>query len=89
MGGQQASETLLAIQLKNRGDEVSDQERAERLAEIQAKYDAATDPRYAAARLWIDEIIDPRATREIVARSLEAAAHQPRLDDFRTGVLQT
>ncbi|MEE4270437.1 MAG: carboxyl transferase domain-containing protein [Thermoanaerobaculales bacterium] len=89
MGGQQASETLLAIQLKNRGDEVSGEERAELLAEIQARYHAATDPRYAAARLWVDEIIDPRKTREVVARSLAAAAHQPRMDPFRVGVLQT
>jgi acetyl-CoA carboxylase carboxyltransferase component len=89
MGGQQASETLLAIQLKNRGDEVGDEERAQRLAEIQARYEAATNPRYAAARLWVDEIIDPRRTREIVTRSLEAAAHQPHLAPFRVGVLQT
>jgi acetyl-CoA carboxylase carboxyltransferase component len=89
MGGQQASETLLAIQLKNRGEEVSFTEREQLLAEIQARYDAATDPRYAAARLWIDEIIDPRRTREVVSRSLEAAAHQPELAPFRVGVLQT
>jgi len=89
MGGQQASETLLAIQLKNRGDEVSGEERAARLAEIQARYDAATNCRYAAARLWVDEIIDPRRTREVITRSLEAAAHQPEIPPFRVGVLQT
>jgi 3-methylcrotonyl-CoA carboxylase beta subunit len=89
MGGQQASETLLAIQLKNRGDEVSEEERATRLAEIQARYDAATNCRYAAARLWVDEIIDPRRTREVVSRSLEAAAHQPVMAPFKVGVLQT
>jgi len=89
MGGQQASETLLAIQLKNRGDEVSAEERAALLAEIQARYAAATDCRYAAARLWVDEIIDPRRTREVIARSLEAAAHQPEIPPFRVGVLQT
>ena len=89
MGGQQASETLLAIQLKNRGEEVSDEERAERLREIQGRYEAANDPRYAAARLWVDEIIDPRHTREILARSIAAAAHQPEIADFKVGVLQT
>jgi acetyl-CoA carboxylase carboxyltransferase component len=89
MGGQQASETLLAIQLKNRGDEVSQEERTALLAEIQARYLAATDPRYAAARLWIDEIIDPRRSREVITRSLEAAAHQPEVLPFRVGVLQT
>lgn len=89
MGGQQASETLLAIQLKNRGEEVSDEERASRLAEIQARYEASNDPRYAAARLWVDEIIDPRLTRKVLARSLAAAAHQPEIADFKVGVLQT
>ncbi len=89
MGGQQASETLLSIQLRNRGDDVSDAERSALLADIRARYEAATDPRYAASRLWVDEIIDPRSTRRVVARSLAAAAHQPHLAPFRTGVLQT
>ena len=89
MGGQQASETLLAIQLKNRGEDVSDEERTKLLAEIQARYEAAMDPRYAAARLWVDEIIDPRRTREILARAIAAAAHQPEIADFKVGVLQT
>jgi acetyl-CoA carboxylase carboxyltransferase component len=89
MGGQQASETLLSIQLRNRGDDVSDAERTALLADIRSRYEAATDPRYAASRLWVDEIIDPRATRRVVARSLAAAAHEPHLAPFRTGVLQT
>ena len=89
MGGDQASKTLLAIQLKNRGNEVSEEERERRLEEIQASYRAASDPRYAAARLWVDEIIDPRATRDALARSLAAAAHQGNLPPFRQGVLQT
>jgi acetyl-CoA carboxylase carboxyltransferase component len=89
MGGQQASETLLAIQLKNRGDDVSEEEKARRLEEIQARYEAAMDPRYAAARMWVDEIIDPRQTREILARSIAAAANQPKIADFKVGVLQT
>ena len=89
MGGQQASETLLAIQLKNRGEDVSDEEKAQRLSEIQARYEAAMDPRYAAARLWVDEIIDPRRTREILARAIAAAANQTEIADFKVGVLQT
>jgi acetyl-CoA carboxylase carboxyltransferase component len=47
------------------------------------------DPRYAAARLWVDEIIDPRRTREILARSIAAAANRPELEEFKVGVLQT
>jgi acetyl-CoA carboxylase carboxyltransferase component len=89
MGGEQASKTLLAIQLKNRGEEVSEKERRELLSRIQQKYDSAMDPRYGAARLWVDGIIDPAATRGVVARSLAAAASNPELAEFKTGVLQT
>ncbi len=89
MGGSQASKTLLAIQLKNRGDEVSEEEKKQRLSEIEARYAAAMDPRYAAARLWVDAIIDPAETREVLARSLAAAAENPDLPEFKTGVLQT
>jgi acetyl-CoA carboxylase carboxyltransferase component len=89
MGGEQASKTLLAIQLKNRGDDVSDEEREQLLQKIQARYAATMNPRYAAARLWVDEIIDPRRTREILSRSIAAAAHRPVVEDFKVGVLQT
>jgi acetyl-CoA carboxylase carboxyltransferase component len=89
MGGEQASKTLLSIQLKNRGEDVSEEEKQARLAEIQARYAAAMNPRYAAARLWVDAIIDPAATREVLARSLECAAMNPQVAEFRTGVLQT
>ena len=89
MGGEQASRTLLSIQLKNRGEEVSEAEKAERLADIQKRYADAMNPRYAAARLWVDGIIDPRQTREVVAHALEACANNPDLPEFRTGVLQT
>lgn len=89
MGGEQASKTLLGIQLKNRGGDVSDEEKSELLARIQKRYDDTMNPRYAAARLWVDAIIDPVVTRGVIARSLECAAHNPRLPEFRTGVLQT
>ncbi len=89
MGGEQASRTLLAIQLKNRGEDVTEEEKQHLLEEIRERYRKALDPRYGAARLWVDEIIDPRDTREIVARSLAAAAHNPEIPPFRQGVLQT
>ena len=89
MGGEQASKTLLAIQLKNRGDAVSDEERRELLGRIEESYRQAMDPRYAAARLWVDAIIDPCRTREVIARSLSVAAHNAEMPAFRTGVLQT
>ena len=89
MGGDQASRTLVAIQLKNRGDDVSAEEKRHRLAEIKARYDRASEPRYAAARLWVDAIVDPADTREILARTLELVAHNPEIGEFKTGVLQT
>jgi 3-methylcrotonyl-CoA carboxylase beta subunit len=88
MGGEQASRTLLAIQLGRR-DDVSEEEKAELLARIQADYTRAMDPRYAAARLWVDGIVDPARTREVISASLAAAACNPELPEFRTGVLQT
>ncbi len=89
MGGDQASRTLLSIQLKNRGAEVSEEEKKRRLDEIKARYAAAMDPRYAAARLWVDAIIDPAETRAVIGRSLACAAMNPEILDFKTGVLQT
>ncbi|MGH9362031.1 MAG: carboxyl transferase domain-containing protein, partial [Thermoanaerobaculia bacterium] len=89
MGGDQASRTLLGIQLKNRGDEVSEEEKARRLTEIQGRYATAMDPRYAAARLWVDAILDPAETRAALARSLAAVANNPEIPEFKTGVLQT
>jgi acetyl-CoA carboxylase carboxyltransferase component len=89
MGGEQAAKTLLAIQLKGRGETVWEEEKNELLAKIQERYDEAADPRYAAARLWVDAIIDPMETRQIVARSLACTAQNPQIDEFKTGVLQT
>jgi acetyl-CoA carboxylase carboxyltransferase component len=88
MGGEQASKTLLAIQLKGR-KEVWEEEKTELLTKIQDRYQAAMDPRYAAARLWVDGIIDPVDTREVIARSIACAAHQIETPEFKTGVLQT
>ena len=87
MGGDQASKTLLSIQLKNR--EVSEEEKKKLLDEIKARYTAAMDPRYAAARLWVDAIIDPAETRKVLGRSLACAAMNPEIPEFKTGVLQT
>ncbi len=88
MGGDQAAQTLLSIQLAKRTD-VSEEEKRTRLADIKARYDATLDPRYAAARLWVDGILDPRDTREVVSACLEAAAHEGEQKPFRWGVLQT
>jgi acetyl-CoA carboxylase carboxyltransferase component len=89
MGGDQASRTLLSIQLKNRGADVTEEEKQRLLDQIKARYAAAMDPRYAAARLWVDAIIDPAETREVLGRSLACVAMNPHLAEFKTGVLQT
>jgi len=87
MGGEQAAQTLLQLQVGKR--EVGEAERRALLDEIRARYDATVDPRYAAARLWVDGILDPRRTREVVNACLEACAHQGELSPYRWGVLQT
>lgn len=89
MGGEQASKTLLGIQLKNRGADVSEEEKKALLADIQKRYSDTMNPRYAAARLWVDALIDPRATRSVVAQALDACANNPEIPEFKTGVLQT
>ncbi|MEM9290044.1 MAG: acyl-CoA carboxylase subunit beta [Acidobacteriota bacterium] len=87
MGGSQASKTLLSLKL--RGKEVPDEEKARLLQEIQDRYHRASDARFAAARLWVDAIIDPSETRDVISRSLAAAACNPQIPEFKTGVLQT
>ena len=89
MGGQQASNTLLSIQMRNRGEDMSEEEKQELLDRIQKRYSDAMNPRYAAARLWIDAIIDPAETRQVLARALDCAAANKDLPEFKTGVLQT
>ena len=88
MGAEQASRTLLSIQLKNRGDELGDEERAELESQVTDSYARALDPRYAASRLWVDGIVDPGKTREVLGMSLQVCSRAP-IAPFRTGVLQT
>ena len=92
MGGAQASKTLLSIKLasmKKTGGAISDEEQKKMLAEIQKIYDEQTGPLYAAARLWVDGIIDPRNTRSIVSTGIAMADHVPELGKFNVGVIQT
>ena len=92
MGGAQAAKTLLSIEertLTKRGQTLSDADRAARLAEIEARYDAQTTPVYAASRLWVDALIAPDETRAWVAMGIEAADHNPDVEPFRMGVMQT
>lgn len=92
MGSSQASSVLLDIKLKQaekNGNKVSQQEKQKLLDEITAAYDEKNNPYYAAARLWIDEIIDPAETRKYISMGIEAANHNPEVPKFNTGVIQT
>jgi acetyl-CoA carboxylase carboxyltransferase component len=91
MGGTQAAKVLTQIQvssLEKRGKELSDEDKADILQKIKSRYDKQTDVRYAAARLWVDEIIHPSSTRARISEALECADHNPVIPDFKTGVLQ-
>jgi len=92
MSGDSAANTLVEIkvkQLERGGKRLNEEERKEILRSIQAAYDHQSDPRYGAARLWVDAIIDPAETREALIWALEAAALNPEVKHFKTGVLQT
>jgi acetyl-CoA carboxylase carboxyltransferase component len=92
MGGAQAAKTLLSIEertLVKRGETLSDDDRAARRAEIEARYAAQTTPLYAAARLWVDALILPDETRAWIAMGIEMADHNPVIEPFRMGVMQT
>ncbi len=92
MSGDSAAGTLVEIkikQLERAGKKLSEEERKELYESVKKTYDEQTDPRYGAARLWIDKIIDPVETRDAIAQALEAAALNPDVAEFRVGVLQT
>jgi acetyl-CoA carboxylase carboxyltransferase component len=91
MGGDQAAKTLLQIQvagMKAKGSEVSADQEKQLLLEIKSKYDRQTSPYYAAARLWVDGLIDPVETRSIISQAIEAADHNPEIPEFKIGVFQ-
>ncbi len=91
MGGEQAAKTLLQIQvsgLKAKGQVIDPETEKKLLGDITKKYQAQTSPYYAAARLWVDAIIDPVDTRAIISESLSAANHAPVTDSMRLGVFQ-
>jgi acetyl-CoA carboxylase carboxyltransferase component len=92
MSGDSAAETLAEIkikQLQREGKKLSPDEIEELKGAVRASYEHQTDPRYAAARLWVDAILDPAHTREALIWALEAAALNPDVREFKTGVLQT
>jgi len=92
MSGDSAAGTLVEIkvkQLERGGKKLSEEEKKELYDSVKKTYDEQTDPRYGAARLWIDKIIDPMETRQAITQALEAAALNPEVPEFKVGVLQT
>ncbi len=90
MGGEQAAKVLAQIQLqsnKDKGQAPDPEQEKALVAEIKARYDTQTTPYYAAARLWVDAIIDPRDTRRWVSMGIEAANNAP-VERFNPGVIQ-
>jgi 3-methylcrotonyl-CoA carboxylase beta subunit len=92
MSGDAAAGTLVEIkakQLERSGKQLSEEEREELFDSTKQTYEEQTDPRYGAARLWIDKIIDPMETRDAITQALEAASLNPEVPEFKVGVLQT
>jgi 3-methylcrotonyl-CoA carboxylase beta subunit len=92
MSGASAATTLAGVrakQMERGGKVLSEAEKKALFDEIKDTYDRQADPRYGAARLWIDAIIDPARTREVLMTALEACALNPDVPRFNPGVLQT
>ena len=92
MGGAQAAKVLLQIEmasLKAKGEEISKEKEEELYNNIKQKYDDQTSPYYAAARLWVDEIIEPLETRKWISIGIAAANQNPDIKPYNVGVIQT
>ncbi|MEZ4701183.1 MAG: acyl-CoA carboxylase subunit beta [Rhodothermales bacterium] len=92
MGGKQAAKTLLQIEvskLERQGKTLTLEEQAAMLEEIEEMYREQMTPYYAAARLWVDEVIDPAVTRQWISRGIDMADHNAEIPPFNPGVLQT
>jgi len=91
MGGEQAAKTLLQIQaasLKKQGETIDPEKEKDLLTKITDRYEHQTSPYYAAARLWVDEIIDPAETRKVIGEGIAAADHAPITQEWKSGVFQ-
>jgi len=92
MGGSQAASTLLQIQvasMKSKGKKLSKAEEDAMLKKINDSYESQISPYYAAARLWVDEIINPLDMRKVLSIGIEAADHAPITKTFNVGIIQT
>lgn len=91
MGGDAAAKTLLQIEVASRkakGETLHAEDEQKMFNEIKNRYDKQTSPYYAAARLWVDAIIDPVETRKVISEGIAAANNNPDINDLKTGVFQ-
>jgi len=91
MGGSQAAKTLTQIRvasMKAKGQAPDPEEEDRLFQEVKDRYDKQTTPYYAAARLWVDAIINPLETRTWISAGIEAANNAP-VAKFNPGVIQT
>ena len=92
MGSSQAASVLLDIKIKQAeksGEHLEEKDKKKLLDEITKAYDEKNSPLYAAARLWVDEIIDPALTREYISMAIDVANNNPEIPRFNPGVIQT
>jgi len=92
MSGESAAGTLVEIKIKQmerEGRKLTEEDKKQLYESVKQTYDQQMDPRYGAARLWLDKIIDPMDTRDAIIQALEAASHNPDVPKFNVGVLQT
>jgi len=92
MGGEQAAKVLVQIEvatLKGKGEKITPEKEAELFNKIKDRYDSQTSPYYAAARLWVDAVINPVDTRKWISMGIEMANHSPIKKKFNVGVIQT
>ena len=92
MGGGAAAKVLLQIEvasLKSKGEKITKEQENQLLSTIKSKYEKQTSPYYAAARLWVDSIIDPIETRKVISLGIEMANHKVSMDKYNVGVIQT
>ena len=92
MSGAAAAKVLLQIEiasLKAKGEEITPEREKELLGSIKSKYDEQISPYYAASRLWIDAIIDPKETRKVISMGIEMANNKIAEKPYNVGVIQT
>ena len=88
MGGDQAADTILSIETAKTPERMPEEEAQEILDRVRLTYEATASPYHAAAHLWVDAIIDPRATRDVLEHLLRVACRVAPKQGMRVGVIQ-